>query len=81
MKCIFIIGLLSFCFSYVSFQGTPVNKSVNYIQGKVIDKKTKEPLNKATIQILNSRTGVLADARGNYRLSIPDSLLGKKIRQ
>ncbi len=41
------------------------------INGKVVDEEGK-PLSGATIQVKGTAIGTIADAEGNYRLSIPD---------
>lgn len=40
------------------------------LKGTIIDKQTKEPLTGATVQVMNSATGAVADIDGNYQLSI-----------
>ena len=42
------------------------------IKGTVLDKRTKEPLTGATIQITGTALGVVADIDGNYTLNVND---------
>ena len=42
------------------------------IKGTVLDKRTKEPLTGATIQITGTAQGVVADIDGNYTLNVND---------
>ena len=42
------------------------------IKGTVLDKQTKEPLTGATIQIIGTALGVVADIDGNYTLNVND---------
>lgn len=62
MKQLFATFLLVSLFSLETFAGV--------IKGTVIDKQTKEPLTGATVQILNTNAGVVADIDGNYSLTI-----------
>ena len=39
------------------------------IKGTIVDKQTKEPLTGATIQVLGSTVGAVADLDGNYTLN------------
>ena len=41
------------------------------IKGTIVDKQTKEPLTGATIQVLGSTVGAVADLDGNYTLDVP----------
>lgn len=40
------------------------------IKGIIVDKQTKEPLTGATVQVLGSTVGAVADLDGNYILDI-----------
>ena len=51
----------------------------NVIQGKVIDKSSKEPLPAATVLFKNTKTVTTTDFDGKFKLIIPDSLLTDKI--
>src|SRR5579863_6167840 len=75
----YLIGFFALCFSLLQFQSGAVSKSVNYIHGNVRDKRTKEPLARATIRFFHTNLGVISDSKGNYTLTIPDSLLRRKI--
>lgn len=44
------------------------SQSTNYIQGKVINASTHEPLAFATIVIKQNRLGVFANAEGDFRI-------------
>lgn len=41
------------------------------IKGTIVDKQTKEPLTGATVQVLGSTVGAVADLDGNYILDVP----------
>lgn len=56
----------------------PVTDTANYITGVVAD-KSGNPLQGATIMFKGTRTGVLADYFGNYKLAIPPELKGKDL--
>jgi len=51
----------------------------NIIQGNVIDANTHEPLPFALILIKDTKTGVITDLDGKFKLVIPDSLFANKI--
>lgn len=51
----------------------------NVVQGLVIDSKTKEPLQLASIFIKDTKTGTITDNDGKFELIIPDSLVSDKI--
>ena len=51
----------------------------NLVKGMVIDSKTKEPLQFATILIKDTKTGTTTDFEGKFNLVIPDSLISDKI--
>lgn len=51
----------------------------NIVFGKAFDAHTKEPLSFASIFIKDSKTGVMTDFDGNFKLIIPDNLLTEKI--
>lgn len=44
------------------------------IKGTIVDKQTKEPLTGATIQVLGSTVGAVADLDGNYTLDVPSGV-------
>lgn len=74
MKHLFTTFLLLSLFS--------LNALAGIIKGVVIDKQTKEPLTGATVQIINTNTGAVADVDGNYNLNLKNgtySLLVKYI--
>lgn len=61
-------------------QKEPVTDSLkNCVQGKVIDAQTKEPLPYVSITIKDSKTGVMTNIDGVFKLVIPDSLVTEKI--
>ena len=60
-KILFLILFLPF---------TTMNVLAGSIKGTVTDKQTKEPLTGATVQIMGTATGVVADIDGNYRLEV-----------
>lgn len=41
------------------------------IKGTIVDKQTKEPLTGATVQVLGTTVGAVADLDGNYILDVP----------
>ena len=41
------------------------------IKGTIVDKQSKEPLTGATVQVLGSTVGAVADLDGNYILDVP----------
>lgn len=47
----------------------------NMVQGWLYDSLSKAPLIGATVLIRDTKTGVIADAKGKFILTIPDSLL------
>lgn len=51
----------------------------NVIQGKVIDKSSKEPLPGVIVTIKNTTIKTTTDFDGKFKLVIPDSLLSDKI--
>ncbi len=58
---------------------TPKDSLKNIIQGKVIDVDTKEPLSYVNILLKNSTTGTITDENGNFRLTVPDSLISDQV--
>jgi hypothetical protein len=52
----------------------------NTVRGKIIDAITKEPLPFVNIRIIDSQVGTLTDVDGNFKITIPDSLLKDQIR-
>ncbi len=42
------------------------------LQGRVMDAETGEPLIGATVQVKGTSMGTITDAKGNFRLSVPD---------
>lgn len=53
--------------------------SLNYINGKIIDNNSSEPLPFARIFIKGINNNVESDAEGNFKLAVPDTLIGKEI--
>ena len=47
--------------------------------GNVIDNRTNEPIVKATVVLPKYKIGTYTDAKGNYSMTIPDSISAKKI--
>jgi CarboxypepD_reg-like domain len=47
----------------------------NWIKGRVLDSETEEPLIGATVAIKGTKTGVVTDVEGKFKLVLPDSLL------
>ncbi|MEM6814928.1 MAG: TonB-dependent receptor [Bacteroidota bacterium] len=50
------------------------------ISGLIVDSASGEPLVGATVRIENTSIGAIADATGEFKLSIPDSLLDKRLQ-
>ena len=44
------------------------SQKLDYIRGKVIDSKTSHPLPYATVQLKNSKVGVISNAEGDFRI-------------
>ncbi|MDD4760648.1 MAG: STN and carboxypeptidase regulatory-like domain-containing protein, partial [Bacteroidaceae bacterium] len=49
------------------------------IEGTLVDKQTKEPIEGGTINVQNTSIGSVSNANGEFRLIIPDSLQSSKI--
>jgi hypothetical protein len=58
---------------------TDNSDSSKYIYGTIIDNLTKEKLQFINILIEGTHHGVTSDEQGNFKLPIPDSLVGKEI--
>jgi len=55
-------------------------KETHYIiEGIIVDKQTKEPIEGGTINVQNTSIGSVSNANGEFRLIIPDSLQSSKI--
>ncbi|WP_117883705.1 carboxypeptidase-like regulatory domain-containing protein [Aureibaculum luteum] len=64
-----------FCFISLSFFG----QSSDFINGKVFDAKTKEPLPFATVLLANNNLGLAANEEGDFRISIRPNFLSDTI--
>lgn len=53
--------------------------SLNYISGKIIDFENKELLPFVRVSIKGTKYGIASDIEANFKLIIPDSLIGKEI--
>ncbi|MEM9391570.1 MAG: carboxypeptidase-like regulatory domain-containing protein [Bacteroidota bacterium] len=49
------------------------------VQGSVIDAESKRAIPYANIGILNTKTGTISNTDGTYKITVPDSLLLRKI--
>lgn len=58
---------------------TEKDSLLNIIEGRLIDAETKEPLGFASIIFKNTKVGVAADVDGNFKLTVPDSLMAENI--
>jgi hypothetical protein len=58
---------------------TDDSDSSKYIYGTIIDNLTNEKLQFISILIEGTHHGVTSDEQGNFKLPIPDSLVGKEI--
>ena len=58
-----------------------VHKSLDRtIQGKVVDEKTKEPIQNVEVYLDETSNYATTDSTGKFELNIPDSLAGKELR-
>ena len=62
-----IIYIFLFIFSFVSFASAQIQTGV--LKGKVIDRKTKEPVIGATVTIVGTYFGVSTDINGNFQIN------------
>jgi hypothetical protein len=69
--------LLFFLLMFHFVQGG--DKEKVFIEGKVVDAKTKEPLVSAPVFIDRPVIGIITDKNGYYKIQIPDSLSNKKV--
>jgi hypothetical protein len=60
--------LILVCFIWQSFPVILLSQTVDYIDGKVINSATQEPVPFATIQLKNHQLGVYANADGDFRI-------------
>ena len=51
---------------------TAMSAMAGTVKGNIIDKETKEPLTGATVQVVGTTQGAVADIDGNYTLQLPD---------
>ena len=70
-------SLFSFLFCFISFSF--FGQSSDFINGKVFDAKTKEPLPFATVLLANNNLGLAANEEGDFRISIRPNFLSDTI--
>jgi hypothetical protein len=65
--------LIVFLFSFVVLISTSFSQATHYVvNGKVIDKASKQPLSGASVFAQNTTFGVATDAEGNFNLKLPN---------
>ena len=62
-----ILYILLFIFSFVTFASAQIQTGV--LKGKVVDRKTKEPIIGATVTIVGTYFGVSTDINGNFQIN------------
>ena len=62
-----ILYILLFIFSFVTLASAQIQTGV--LKGKVIDRKTKEPIIGATVTIVGTYFGVSTDINGNFQIN------------
>jgi hypothetical protein len=65
-----ITGLLLF-FALMAFSSEAYARSVDVIEGRIIDDATGEPIPFATVQLLGADRATLANGEGSFRLVLP----------
>ena len=65
---------------FFSTKHSSLGITAGVIQGTIIDKQTKEPLTGATVQIVGTTQGAIADMDGNYSLNVTNGIYTLSIK-